>query len=285
MKYGMETIENSGNGIYSEDRLLLSDKILGVIDGATPVRKVPIGGSFTQAEWMVDSFAKKFPCRIEAGQEDYGKIARRIVDELSGREELQRIESSEKPSFTSATVTLHEKNLFCQVIGDSCIYVRKKTGEVIQITDRRVDAFSAKTAEAVKRARAEGLDEKEAAKKQKLENGRMRNTLGGYWVIAFDGAFEKEFEERTFITEEVDRVLLCTDGLERLFREFALRTPEEFFDSWLSLKQALAELRKYESEQFSRPYFPCVKQSDDVAAVLIEFTESNREPQLMGEFI
>lgn len=273
MNYVTETIEDAGNGVWSEDRLLLSERILGVIDGATPVHKISVDAFATQAEWLADSFAEEFVRQTEAGMDDYGKIARFVMDELSGREELQRMKSCDRPSFTSATVTLREKKLLCQVIGDSCIYVHKKSGEVVRMTDGRVDAFSSKTAEAVERAREEGRDEKEAAERQKLENIRLRNSPGGYWVIAFDGAFEEELKEREFVPEEVDRLLLCTDGLERFFREFALMTPGEFFDRRISLKQALADLRKYEREQSGRPDFPCVKQSDDVAAVLIEFTE------------
>ena len=270
MKYVAETIEDAGNGRYSEDRLLLSDKIAGVIDGATPVHKLPVGGFSTQAEWMVDSFAQRFSRRVQDGSEDYKKLARLIIDELSGREELREMDSLDRPSFTSATVTIQEKKLLCQVIGDSCIYVHKKSGEVIRITDERVDAFSSKTTEAVERARVLGLDEKQAAEKQKRENSRRRNTPEGYWVIGFDGAFEKEFVEREFVPGEVDRILLCTDGLERLFREFALMTPEEFFERRISLKQALTVLRRCEKEQFGRADFPCVKQSDDVAAVLVK---------------
>ena len=40
MDYRIEYLEDSGNGIWNEDRLLVSDDIIGVIDGATPIHKL-----------------------------------------------------------------------------------------------------------------------------------------------------------------------------------------------------------------------------------------------------
>lgn len=277
MRMVTESVESQGNGRWSEDRLLVSDRIIGVVDGATPICGRRFCGYSTQAEWLVDCFAKGFERRAAQGETDYPDIAGKVLEELADSEALKELEEADRPSFTSATVTLKDGALLCQVLGDSAIYVRCRDGRISRITDDRVDAFSSRTTEAVERARAAGENPEEAAKRQKLENIRRRNTAEGYWVVGFDGDFRKEFVQCEFPVAEVEQILVCTDGFERIFREFALLTPEEFFKRKISLQEGLRMLRVHEEKNHGSADYPCVKKSDDAAAVLLHMEEENRQ--------
>lgn len=271
MEYKISSIISSGNGIWNEDRLLISEKIIGVIDGATPIHKMKYMEYHTLAEWMVDNFEKKFNDIVIKGENSYKQICRQFIHEMGEDRFIKSLEDYDKPCFTSATVTILDDKIKCEIIGDSFIYIQNKSGKLIQLTDKRVDKYSGRTVEVTNKARCNDLDIETAVEKQKMKNRKMMNVKGGYWVVAFNGYFEDEFIEEYFPINDINRILICTDGFERLQQEFSLISFEQILNDEISLDTATDLLRDYENNNYLKDDYPCVKKSDDSAAILLYF--------------
>lgn len=272
MDYKIDYIIDSGNDKWNEDRLLLSSNIIGVIDGATPIHKFPYKKYSTVAEWLVDSFVEKFKKKSDKNECDYKKICKEIMVDLS--DDVKKLNLFDKPCFTSATVTISESKLKCEVIGDSYIYIYKKNGKVIKISDDRINFYAQKTVNIANKVKSYNGNVRQAIEYQKIENRRMMNVKSGYWVVAFDGAFENEFIENDFMLNEISKILICTDGFNRIVNEFSILNIYDFFESKISLNESLGMLREYENENYKNHNFPCAKKSDDATAVMILFNQN-----------
>lgn len=271
MDYRIEYLEDSGNGIWNEDRLLVSDDIIGVIDGATPIHKLQYKSYHTIAEWMVDSFVEKFKGYSNKLVHGYKSICKEIINELGEDIYIKSLQEFDKPCFTSATVSINGTQIECEVIGDSYIYVYLKDGRIVEITDDRVDLYAQKTVKITNEVREFNGDVERAIEHQKIENRKMMNVKGGYWVVGFKGDFEKEFVEESFPLADIKKILICTDGFGRIMKEFALTTINQIFESNISLSKLLEMLRDYEDKNYGDEQFPCVKKSDDATAVMMSF--------------
>lgn len=271
MDYRIEYLEDSGNGVWNEDRLLVSDNIIGVIDGATPIHKLQYKNYHTIAEWMVNSFVEKFKCYSNKSVHGYKSICREIINELAEDIYIKSLQEFDKPCFTSATVTINGPKIECEVIGDSYIYVYLRDGRIVEITDARVELYAQKTVKIANEARKLNGDVERAIEHQKIENRKMMNAKGGYWVVGFKGPFEKEFVEENFPLADIKKILICTDGFGRIMKEFALTTISQIFESNISLRKLLEMLREYEDKNYGDEQFPCVKKSDDATAVMMSF--------------
>lgn len=270
MDYKVDSIISSGNGIWNEDALIYSQNIFGVIDGATPIHNLKYQGYNTLAEWMVKNFVNNFD-ELYAQNVDYKSICRNFIECMGKDEYIKGLEDYDKPCFTSATVTFLFDKIKCEVLGDSYIYVKKKNGDLVKITDDRVDFYAGKTVDVTREAKINNFDIEEAIEKQKIENRKMMNVKGGYWVVAFKGEFETEFVEEEFLIDDIDKILICTDGFQRLQEEFSLLDMKQIMDGFVSLNEALNTLRNFENKNFLEKGYPCVKKSDDAAAILISF--------------
>ena len=97
------------------------------------------------------------------------------------------------------------------------------------------------------------------------------NVNGGYWVIGFEGDFENQFVEITYNECEISKILICTDGFERLMNEFSLIDIAHLFSEEILLNDAISILRGYEEAHYNSNNYPCVKKSDDATAIMISF--------------
>ena len=271
LQYKTECIDSAGNGIWNEDRMLIRNNLIGVIDGATPIHNFRYMGCSTMAEWLVDNFEKEILAIPQEIEIDYKVVSKNIIKQLGKDDFVSNLKSYDKPCFTSATVTFKNDNVLCQVIGDSYIYILKKNGEIIRLTDSRVDLYSTKTVKAVLQAKADNNNVENVIEKQKIENRKRMNVEGGYWVIGFEGEFEKEFVELSYKKNDISKILICTDGFERLMKEFSLIDIKYLFSKKILLNEAMLLLRDYEEENWIKDNYPCVKKSDDATAIMISF--------------
>ena len=269
MEYKVDSIISSGNGIWNEDALICSHSIFGVIDGVTPVHNLKYQGYNTLTEWMVKNFLHKFD-ELYILDADYKYICKNFIERMGKDKYIAGLEEYDKPCFTSATVTILNDKIKCEVLGDSYIHIKKKNGDLVEITDDRVDLYAGKTVDVIENAKINNSNTEEAIKNQKIENQKMMNVKGGYWVVAFKGNFESEFIVAEFPIKDIDKILICTDGFQRLQKEFSLLDMKQILDGDISLEDALSMLRNFENANFLKKGYPCVKKSDDAAAIMIK---------------
>lgn len=300
----LDQITDYCNDGWGEDRMFVTGTLCGVVDGATPVKRMNCGGYHSSAEWMVDTFQRY---AMKAGDKDFRYICRDFVNETGNREYIAGLSSVDKPCFTAAAVREAGDRIEGALLGDSSIYVELKCADkrsaegtdkgntecpdhvkIVSYCDDRAAHFSARTVAVMQDAKERGLDEKEIAEVvsiQKAKNRKMMNHEGGYWVVAYEGDFVDEFTCFSYSISDVERILLCSDGFARLFDMENQQTVsvEDILSSKISLHDAVKILRHAEEQEAFHQYVGQsdgkaggqnrgqVKVHDDVTAILLKF--------------
>lgn len=244
---------------WGEDRLIESKNIIGVIDGSTPIKKIETEGFNSQAEWLSESL-KQF---IESN--DCNSVPKLCSNFISKTGELNLFNDFSKdnlPCAVIAAVELREK-IILNVLGDCFIAIKYKNNNIEILTDERIKKYSQRTEEAKRSAIQNNENISKAIEKQMRENKKFMNKSKGYWTVSFHGNFEQEFIQKTVDIQEVDRILLYTDGFDRVFKMTDYNL-EDIINEKISLDIAIKELRKNENENITGE----VKKHDDAAAIL-----------------
>lgn len=155
------------------------------------------------------------------------------------------------------------------VLGDST-FVADVNGEVITISDKRIDAVGADLWKAMAELPT-GTHEHQAARIRFVENQRrMRNRRGGYPIASNDPEAAYEALTGSFPADEVKRVALLSDGATR-FVEFGLGTFADVLDLLGSAapEHLFDRVREAEASDPAGERWPRAKRRDDIAAAYL----------------
>lgn len=250
---------------WGEDRIFICEYSAGVIDGASPISIVPVGGYSSQAEWLADNLSKEFKQR----------------DSINPPNLCEYVTESLRNSSDFTSADLAKENLPCATFGGISCYLNKVTGFVLSdctviferndgilevLSDNRIKKFSDKTKEVRKLALERGEDITEAVKQQMTSNRQAMNTKGGFWTVSLYGSYRNEFVSKSFHVDDLKRCLIMSDGFERVFSA-KLLSFQDVLSGRVSLKSALNILRDWENSNESSE----VKRHDDASAILVEF--------------
>lgn len=269
LEYVINYMESSGNGVWCEDKCLLTNLCVGVLDGATPIDRYPVLQYPTQAAWFTDAFAKKLYRMEDTGNTSMRQRCKAITKELQSELDVW-MEPYNRPCATAVLLSKEGAEISLLTIGDCHAYVLHQSGEIQHISDDRAAEYSGQTLIAANQAQGDPQRFAQSVRDQKIENRKQLNREGGFYAVALDEAYEQGFMENRFQEEDISQILLCSDGFARMFLEYALITPRAFFDSGISLPAAMAQLRAYEEDN-AADHSRCVKRADDAAAVLLHF--------------
>lgn len=263
-----DIVYRSGNGRYNEDIYIVSEHVVVVADGATPVRQTPFGGYASYAMWFVNTFKSEF---ISAYPTAFPmpEFIRECIGRIKQGIPLQELPVYDKPSFTVAVVENWKNNLHCSLLGDCCIYLFTREKKVIRLYDDRIEKFSAITLRKMQSAKEQKKNAETVINEQKIENIRCRNKADGFWVVGYEGKYDKEFLTADYRESDIETILLCSDGFERIFKEFGLLVPTDILSEKVTLEEAFSMLRNYETLHQNEADYPCVKAKDDVTALLL----------------
>ena len=246
---------------WGEDRLIESKNIIGVIDGSTPIKKIETEGFHSQAEWLSESL-KQF---IENNDCDsIPKLCSNFISKTSESDLLNNFSKDNLPCAVIAAIELR-KQIVLNILGDCFIAVKYKNNNIEILTDNRIKKYSQRTEEAKKIAVQNNRNIAEEIEQQMKENKKFMNKINGYWTVSYDGNFEQEFIQEFINPHEVDRILLYTDGFDRVFKITGFKI-EDVIDEKISLEVAIKELRKNENENNIKE----VKKHDDAAVILVK---------------
>lgn len=255
------TILDFSESTWGEDRLCVLDHFCCVIDGATPLKQEEFAGYHSSAEWMADQLSLYIPKGI-ADSVSYPLICKNFI-QAKKNICCTFPDTYQLPSLTTAAIQQHANLIKCWVLGDCSVYLLMKDGHMRHITDKRVSRFSKKSQQAKIQAIRRGEDPAAAILTQRIQNKSKMNQPGGYWVVGFIGNFADKFLEYCIEAEKVQAILLCTDGLDRLFVHYGI-TPEQLLTEKMSLDEAVRFLRRKETITDLAE----LKRHDDIAAIL-----------------
>ena len=249
-----------------EDGLLLTSNFIGILDGATPIDIYEFKGYETQACWFVNEFINKFS-KFSCLKNDIENICIKICEQLNIEFDLN-VEEYNKPISTVVVLELKGNNIVFNHLSDCHSYVRLKTGKTLHFTDERICNIAKKTIHVSIEKYESDKNRKEAIKSQKIKNREMLNIDKGYFALSLDNKWKGNFIKNSVEVSMIDRILICSDGYNRLFDEYELLTIDEFLNHNQSLLNGLKLLREFEKNETTNK---CVKKSDDAAAMLVLF--------------
>ena len=261
----IDSVIDFPKGDWGEDRLFIRNDAVGVIDGSSPIMVTSIEGYHSQAEWLADNLSiglqedKELPLPF---------VCRVVTDTLSKSEELQNLNLSKEnlPCATFAGISYFNGRVSVFVLGDCSVVFEMKDGTFEVLTDKRIKKFSEKTKEARRLALESGEDVSKAVKTQMTANREAMNTEDGFWTVGLHGKYWYEFLCEKYLTSELKRCLIMSDGFERVFTE-GLLSYHDVLSERVSLASAVGSLRTWEGSSRSSE----IKRSDDASAILVEF--------------
>lgn len=175
------------------------------------------------------------------------------------------------PTATLALVLRHGPHLVAVTLGDSALWVETADGlravvdpQYVGNEDRALSRWRALVEDGMstQRAYAEVLAGQAAARP-------LRNTPQGLWILGDSAEAAHHATVATFAAAGPTRVVVATDGMERVVEPFRLATREALFealhtDRGLHLAQGL---RRAEAADPLRTRYPRLTPYDDVTAV------------------
>ncbi len=246
------------------DACLVSDDFVGLADGSTPLLDAD----------GIDALAYA-RLSLERLRRHRSSPPREMFRDALGEGGGPSVPIARSPSCTVIAVTASEGLLRGGLLGDCLGVIRHRDGHCSVAWDRRLDRFDGAVAAAITRHLGTGMsleEAREAVVPQLLTNRNEANTEGAYWLFADDPAAARHIYPLSAPLEDVDALLLCSDGFARLIDPFGIaRDPEELIrsasDSGLA---ALGnELRAAEMAPGSITRFPRLDVSDDATAILL----------------
>ena len=265
-KYIKEYIEISGNGLWCEDKAIITPTLAGVMDGATPINIEQCLGYPTQACWFVNSFANMMMNQLLTDSDSFFHICTSITSKLSNQ--YKQSEPYNSPCSTAAFASQEGDEICIYLIGDCHVYLSLKNSSVTHLSDERVSFFSDKTLLA---SQAHPNDAQNAIIKQKIENRKHLNKSGGFFAIDLSRDYINGFRKYNYPVSSIKEILLCTDGFARAFIEYELVTPEKFFEVGYNLLEIAFRIKEFEKKNSTECASKCVKKADDISAILIKF--------------
>ncbi|WP_370946223.1 protein phosphatase 2C domain-containing protein [Amycolatopsis sp. cg5] len=243
----VEVAEHPGVGLDgkvrpTEDHVLVLPHAVVLLDGATQPRpELPTGGWY--AGLLIEELSRTVT--VDSDLADALALAIENVARDNG------LEPRNSPSSTVAIARWTEDRVDTLVLADSPIVVCGRNGVEVVFDDRLSSLRSNK----------------------KLRTGKdvyqLRNTEGGFWVAEADPKAAYQALRRSWRREEIDVVMLASDGVSAGVDEYGLF-------SWLdvaSMKphEVLETVRAAEREDPDGKRWPRSKIHDDQALAVVRF--------------
>lgn len=253
---------------WGEDRVVIHDRFIGVVDGVTPITGYRPEGYKSVAEWMVSEF-EKYVQRSNCS--NYAQLCADFIQSTKNNPIVRNADALSLPAFTTAVISAEKEKIKGYILGDCSIHVQLANGTVLNYCDDRVKVFEQKTRKILQQAATENRSRKSVFEQIK-SNRLAANSKNAFWVVTYHGDFINEFITFEFSDlEQVKSILICSDGFERLFSEPISFDIENLFSGKTNLQKAMHILRQAEEEHKSDIGFNQVKTSDDASAVLVFF--------------
>lgn len=263
-----EEISVVGDGKINEDICGYANNRFWVLDGATPKTKKHYFSVNSDAQYLVRKFSDELKkCCFEQPKLSnrqllayaMGNVRSQIPNVVIPKEELLF-----RPSFAAAIVYIKENSVGIDLLSD-CYVIVKCDGEVCVYTDSRINVIIGLTQEIKKYVALNDIEKITAEKiinQRKIDNRRLMNTDGGYWVGTIDGnAFDNTISFEIKRTPNME-IIICSDGFYKMI-QYGLIDINQIFTTEESFDLLIRKLRLYEKKHIEYGS----KISDDATAI------------------
>lgn len=274
------TCSRRGDGRVNEDHVAVQSSAAWILDGATPVLEdAEYTPGESDAAWYVDRLSHHLAGAI-AGDGSLPRATREAIDAVRSEYErfadLRRVDAAAEPSATGAIVHWNGGGLEYLVLGD-CSLTVSRDGEVSHVTDGRLAAEEEPILEDLGELITDGkqlADARDAVWDRVQALRRRANAPDGYWAFGLEPTVTDHAATGTIAADPGDRLLLSTDGFDRLVTTF------DAYDYWgdlvgtiedRGLEWTLDHLRELESKDPQARSATRFKRHDDATAAWLTF--------------
>lgn len=266
---GLVTATRSGTGKSNQDRVWCLPNAAAVLDGASS--EWPAG---RDGGWYADNLASELELAMA---DSAGRGLRSVLEEAIYAVAARMGE--DRPSCTVGLARWDSGTLELLVLGDVTAVVFLSSGELVVVTDDRLDTVAPELRRAYKESlrAGNGFGAKHRSHLAALQTAQraMRNIPGGYWIAEADPSAAGYAYRRTFPLSSVAALLLVTDGVSKAVSQYKLldwerlRTvatgdgPEALFDHICRAEEQDPDGRRW----------PRGKQKDDKALAYVGFSD------------
>ncbi|MFE2750463.1 protein phosphatase 2C domain-containing protein [Actinosynnema sp. NPDC059335] len=248
-----------------QDRWRTVGRAAVVLDGAS---------SFTPALVDAGEYVDHLMTRIvQRLPHDRVNLRQVVADSIRRTADELKLPARGGPSSTVLIASSESGRLKVLALGDSTALVRTTDGSLHRVTDDRLSAIASNHRKAY-RARLSsgtGYDEmhKRILRALQEEELKWRNRPSGYWIAESDPEAANEAVERDLPADEVEWLILATDGAQRTIDHLGIPWNEVAQMSSSELEDLLRELHRWEEvEDRAATLLPRAKVHDDKTIVV-----------------
>lgn len=261
----------------SQDRVFTLPNAVVVLDGASSPQPQERDGG-----WYANVLGSQFvrELRRHPLAVDSPRILASAIDVVA---RTYGLVPGSSPSSTVAMLRWDHEQAEALVLGDSPALALRRDGQLEQLRDDRLDkvATTQRRAYQTRLAQGGGYDEEHRKLLCSLVQAQQhqRNRDDGYWIAEADPSAAYQAQTRRWPSQELDRVLLLTDGVAIGVEEYgciedwpqilAVATPDD-------LQAILYLVHATEDKDPHGQRWPRSKRHDDKAAALVAFTHRQR---------
>ena len=258
----------------NEDYIWYNQNTALIFDGST---NLGLYANLPDAYWYVQSFAKAFeeciktePCLLSALKNSIDAVAERFYEITS----IDPTQTTNTSSASLSAVTVVEDRVDCYALGDCSSIVYFKDGTAPKLIRQNLVAQfdNVAIAEMVKIAKEKGIDVCETISLPEIRsilaaNRKKMNAPDGYWILSFQKEAIDHMEKHSFPKDNVEGILMFTDGLNLMTDYFLQGVPKR------PLADICTELQKIENDDCTWNKYPRFHTHDDVGAIYIKIED------------
>lgn len=226
------TATRSGNGRTNQDHAIVTDHAMAVLDGATSWLPQPPG---RDGGWYARVLGAALTARLD---DDHVRLPAIVADAIDEVRQRYGLRDEDCPTSTVAIARWTPDTVQMYVLGDSPAVAFSVDGDVHELYDARLDDVgrAERTGYRAHLSDGHGYDQRlaELVAELQLAERRRRNREGGYWIAGADPAAAEHGVTIEHPRDELDAVVLASDGASCAVHEYALHT-------WSTLRAALRD--------------------------------------------
>lgn len=262
-------------GDNNQDRYAYGDRWAFVLDGASSFSETrPVHDGAWYAGRLKDALVERLSTTPSA---DLSAIVAEAIQSASA--EHDSVGQGPCPTSTIALVRWAGVCGELYVLGDSYCWVRYLDGTEYELVDDRIDAFGSEVRQAYQRGLLQGNgfndEHRRLLADLQAHQLRCRNRPSGYWIAGNDPKAAEHARRVTFSLSEVDKIVLCTDGLR------ATGWTLHDIDRQLSdgnPKEVLKDIQREEANDRTARQYPRAKRHDDKTVIRLGFRSRYTPP-------
>lgn len=258
---------------HNEDAYGYGNKFAWVMDGALPLDQTNVTPWKNDVTWVgnwwteylnesLDDLKTSIHSHLEVGVHALNRAFSEFAD----------IKKLNRASFCIGIIRINQYELECFILGDVEIAIKFKDGHVEIVTDSKIEAMDDEVIQMISQNKNREKDivfnGYTAEELDILRRNRLTmNSKEGYYILEHDPEAIQHGIYKTYPLEEIESVLLMSDGFSAIYNKYDCCTIESLLDSVdrYGVDDIIHRIRRLEQKGFST--YKRLRKHDDATGV------------------